>query len=33
MLEHQKKEYDNTDMTDVNGLIMEYRRLSLGGGI
>ncbi|KAL2844594.1 hypothetical protein BJY01DRAFT_248103 [Aspergillus pseudoustus] len=23
--------YDHTDMTDVNGLIMEYRRLSLGG--
>ncbi|KAL2826448.1 hypothetical protein BDW59DRAFT_160968 [Aspergillus cavernicola] len=22
--------YDHTDMTDVNGLIMEYRRLSLG---
>lgn len=22
--------YDHTDMTDVNGLIMEYRRLNLG---
>jgi hypothetical protein len=26
-----KKRYDHTDMMDVNGLIMEYRRLSLGG--
>ena len=22
--------YDHTDMMDVNGLIMEYRRMSLG---
>lgn len=33
MFEQPKKRYDNTDMKDVNGLIMEYRRLSLGGAI
>jgi hypothetical protein len=26
----ERERYDHTDMTDVNGLIMEYRRLSLG---
>lgn len=25
------KRYDHTDMEDVNGLIEEYRRMSLGG--
>ncbi|KAL5337115.1 hypothetical protein BJX70DRAFT_389454 [Aspergillus crustosus] len=28
-----KTRYDHTDMMDVNGLIMEYRRMSLGGAV
>lgn len=26
-----RERYDHTDMEDVNGLIEEYRRMSLGG--
>ncbi|KAL4876470.1 hypothetical protein BJY04DRAFT_231649 [Aspergillus karnatakaensis] len=29
----ERKRYDHTDMTDVNGLIMEYRRMSLGAAL
>ncbi|KAL3480445.1 hypothetical protein BJX99DRAFT_244215 [Aspergillus californicus] len=29
-LDQARNRYDHTDMTDVNGLIMEYRRMSLG---
>lgn len=28
--ERERRRYDHTDMMDVNGLIMEYRRLNLG---
>jgi hypothetical protein len=27
---HEASRYDHTDMGDVNGLIMEYRRMNLG---